>query len=289
MAWKLRAQSTMSDNRRFSLPQFILYFLIGGILFFSPSLARAQTSVTMERNDNSRTGANLNETILNTSNVNVTQFGKLYSYAVDGSPYAQPLYVPNVVIPGRGTHNVLYVATMNDVMYAFDADSNAVNGGLLWSVDFRNPAAGVTAIPISNIVGQNDLNIVGNVGIESTPAIDLTSNTIYLVARTMEVSGSTTNYVARLHALDITTATRNLVVPLLFRVPCLVLDREAQRCVLALTLLFNSNDQALSWSTAWWSFPGDPTKTSSIGTDGCWRIMLRHFNRPASTARLRMD
>src|ERR1035437_4329211 len=148
----------MTDNCRRSLANLTTWLLIAAILFFFPSLARAQTSVPMERNDTSRTGANLNETILNTSNVNVNQFGKLYSYTVDGSIYAQPLYVPNVVIPSQGTHNVLYVATMNDVIYAFDADSNAVNGGILWSRDFRNPAAGVTAIPIVNIVGSNSLN-----------------------------------------------------------------------------------------------------------------------------------
>ncbi|MFZ3215816.1 MAG: hypothetical protein WA192_07135 [Candidatus Acidiferrales bacterium] len=171
----------------------------------------------MERNDTSRTGANLNEAILNTSNVNVSQFGKLYSYIVDASIYAQPLYVPNVVIPGKGTYNVLYVATMNDSIYAFNADSNAVNGGILWSVNFTNPSAGVTAIPIANIVESNSLNIVGNVGIESTPVIDLTSNTIYLVARTMEVSGSTTNYVARLHAVDITTGSEKFGGPVVIQ------------------------------------------------------------------------
>src|ERR1700734_4112256 len=183
------------------------------LMAFFPSPARAQVSVTTERNDLSRTGANLNETTLNTSNVNVSQFGKLYSYTIDGSIYAQPLYVPNVLIPSQGTHNVVYVATMNDVIYALDADSNAVNGGVLWKVDLRNPAAGVTAIPIANIVGSNSLNIVGRVGIETTPVSDLTSKTIYLVARTMEVSGSTTNYVARLHALDITNGTEKFGGP----------------------------------------------------------------------------
>jgi hypothetical protein len=182
-----------------------------------PAPACGQVNVTTERNDNSRTGANLNETTLNTSNVNVNEFGKLYSYTIDGSIYAQPLYVPSVVIPSQGTHNVVYVVTMNDVIYALDADSNAVNGGVLWKVDLRNPASGVTAIPIANIVGSNSLNIVGTVGIESTPVIDLTSNTIYLVARTMEVSGSTTNYVARLHALDITTGSEKFGGPVVIQ------------------------------------------------------------------------
>ena len=178
-----------------------------------PTTAVGQVSVVTEGYDNARTGANLAETVLNTSNVNVGQFGKLFSYTVDGSIYAQPLYVPNVPVAGQGTHNVLYVVTMNDVLYAVDADSNSVNGGTLWSVDFRNPTAGVTAIPITNIVGHNNGNIVGNVGIESTPVIDLSSNTLYLVARTTEVSGSTTNYIARLHAIDITNGSEKFGGP----------------------------------------------------------------------------
>jgi Abnormal spindle-like microcephaly-assoc'd, ASPM-SPD-2-Hydin len=189
-----------------------LCLLIATVLADAPG-ASGQVNVTMNRYDQASTGANLNETQLNTSNVNSTQFGKLYSYAVDGSIYAQPLYVSGVNIPGQGTHNVLYVATMNDVVYAFDADSNTANAGILWSDDFRSPSAGVTAIPITDIVGANNLNIVGNVGIESTPVIDLTSNTIYLVARTKEVSGTTTNYVARVHALDITTGTEKFGGP----------------------------------------------------------------------------
>jgi hypothetical protein len=201
-----------------------LNVLIALVVVLFPAAAAGQVKVVTERYDNSRTGANLSETVLNTSNVNVTQFGKLFSYIVDGSIYAQPLYVPNVPVAGQGTHNVLYVVTMNDVLYAFDADSNSLNGGLLWSVDFRNPAAGVTPIPIMDIVGRNDGNIVGNVGIESTPVIDLSSNTLYLVARTKEVSGSTTNYVARLHAIDITSGNEkfggpvviNASVPLAF-------------------------------------------------------------------------
>jgi hypothetical protein len=168
--------------------------------------AWSQISITTERYDTSRTGANLNETILNTSNVNVNQFGRLFSYTVDGSIYAQPLYVPNVSIPGKGTHNVLYVVTMNDVVYAFDADSNAAP---LWSVDFRNPAAGITAPSIVDIVGFDGSNISGNVGIESTPYIDLTSNTMYLLARTLE----NTAFVQSLHALDITSGAEKFGGP----------------------------------------------------------------------------
>ena len=183
------------------------------LLSASCGVARSQSPVTSERYDNNRTGANLTESSLNTANVNVGQFGKLYSYTVDGSVYAQPLYLPNVTVAGQGSHNVLYVVTMNDVIYAFDADSNAVNSGVLWSLDLRNASAGVTPIPITDIVGHNNGNIVGNVGIESTPVIDINTNTMYLVARTKEVSGSTTSYVARLHALDVTSGAEKFGGP----------------------------------------------------------------------------
>ena len=84
---------------------------------------KAQTSVLTQHNDIGRTGQNINETILTTSNVNSTQFGKLFTLKVDGQVYAQPLYVPQLTINGA-THNVLIVATEADSVYAFDADSN---------------------------------------------------------------------------------------------------------------------------------------------------------------------
>jgi hypothetical protein len=149
-------------------------------LTLGPGIASAwaQINITTQRYDNSRTGANLNESVLTSTNVNSAQFGKLYSYVVDGSVQASPLYVSNLAIAGRGSRNVLFAVTMNDVVYAFDANSAATNGGILWKVDFRNPNAGVTPIPIADIVNDNSLNIVGNVGIESTPVIDLTTNTM---------------------------------------------------------------------------------------------------------------
>jgi Divergent InlB B-repeat domain/PQQ-like domain len=178
----------------------------------------AQINVTTERYDQSRLGANLNETQLNTSNVNVNSFGKLWSYQVSGSVYAQPLYVQNVPIPGKGTHNVLYVVTMNDVVYAFDADSSSTTP--LLSLDLTTQVAGSTPVPITDIVGPG-LNIVGNVGIESTPYIDLSTNTMYLVARTKESAGTcgtvNGNYCQRLHALDITTFVEKLGGPVVIQ------------------------------------------------------------------------
>jgi PQQ-like domain len=161
-----------------------------------PSPLHAQVDVLENRYDGARTGANLSERMLTPANVNVNQFGKLYSYPVDGSVYAQPLYVRGVVIRGTA-RNVVYIATMNDKVYAFDADSASPSP--LWMTDFTNGSS-VTAIPVREIVA-NSRNIYGNVGIESTPVINKAANKMYLVARTKEGGG----YVQRLHAIDIRT------------------------------------------------------------------------------------
>lgn len=160
--------------------------------------AAAQIDILTSRYDPQRTGANLSERTLTAANVNVDQFGRLYSYPVDGAVYAQPLYVSRVVIKGV-SRNVLYVATMNDKVYAFDADSPSATP--LWMRDFTSPPS-VIPVPITDIVGPN-LNILGNVGITGTPVIDKTAGMLYLIARTKE-NGS---YVQRLHAIDIATGS----------------------------------------------------------------------------------
>src|SRR5271168_4760139 len=94
------------------------------------------TPVLTYHNDNARTGANTNETLLTPANVNTNTFGLLMKYDVDGYIYGQPLYYSGLSIPGHGTHNVVFVTTANNSVYAFDADSNAgANGGLLWHAD----------------------------------------------------------------------------------------------------------------------------------------------------------
>lgn len=204
MAYAVRGDAIIDHARSPVSPRIIsIGFLFCLLAFAVARPARAQVSITTEGYDNSRTDANLSETVLNTSNVNVAQFGKLFSYSVDGSIYAQPLYVPNVTINGT-KHNVVYVATMNDVVYAFDADSNAgTNAYPLWKVDFRNPAAGVgPVLSPGNIIADN-------IGIESTPVIDLATNTIYLVSYATE-SGQ---YVYRLHAMDITSGAEKFGGP----------------------------------------------------------------------------
>ncbi|MGA7400434.1 MAG: Ig-like domain-containing protein [Candidatus Sulfotelmatobacter sp.] len=152
--------------------------------------------------DNARTGQNTTETILTPANVNSTQFGKLFTQSLDGMEPAQPLYVPSVFIPAlNATHNVVYVATLHDSVYAFDADNNqSGNASPLWHVNFLNPTIGVTSVPVAGYACTGTTGYT-EFGIQGTPVIDLTGNAIYVLAMTLE-NGA---YVHRLHALDLGT------------------------------------------------------------------------------------
>jgi Abnormal spindle-like microcephaly-assoc'd, ASPM-SPD-2-Hydin len=156
------------------------------------------------QNDNGHTGQNLQENVLTTGNVNASQFGLLASYSVDGQVYAQPLYVAGVRISGSGSHNVVYVATEHDSVYAFDADN--LSSVPLWQVSFINPSAGITTVRGSDVQSES---VNPEIGITSTPAIDPSSGTLYVVAYTKENG----NYVYRLHALDITSGAEKFGGP----------------------------------------------------------------------------
>jgi hypothetical protein len=169
--------------------------------------------VFTHHNDNFRTGQNLNETVLTPANVSSAGFGKLTSYALDGNSHASPLYVAGVNVPGQGIHNVVYVATEHDSVYAFDADG--LSSAPLWKVSFINPAGGVTTVPSSDTGECCD--IAPEIGITGTPVIDRGTGTLYVVAKTKEVSGGTTTYRQRLHALDLTTGAEKFGGPVVLQ------------------------------------------------------------------------
>ena len=166
--------------------------------------------------DKLRTGLNPNETVLTPANVNSAQFGKLFSYSIDGTADASPLYVPNLNIPGQGFHNVVFVATEHDSVYAFDADGRQTTP--LWQDSFINPGAGITTMTPSSDIGDCcPPDMPGEAGITGSPVIDPSTGTLYVVAKTKEVSGGSTNFVHRLHALDITTGAEKFGGPVVIQ------------------------------------------------------------------------
>src|SRR6478609_8841631 len=151
--------------------------------------------------DSGRTGANLVETALNTSNVNTSTFGKVFELPVDDQVFAGLLYASNVTIDGA-SHNVVYVATVNNSVYAFDADT----GGTLWQKNFNNGAPPVNHNQVGEACGAYT-DFSGNIGIVGTPVIDGTSLTMYFVTRNFENSAM---FVQRIHAIDISTGNESV-------------------------------------------------------------------------------
>jgi hypothetical protein len=163
--------------------------------------------MTTSQVDNARTGAYLNETTLTPRNVNAGQFGKLFSMRVDGDVYAQPLFLAGVEIPGKGKHDVVFIATEHDSVYAFDAYGNP--SAPLWQVSLLKD--GATPVP------QGDTAcffIAPEVGITSTPVIDARAGTLYVLART-KVSHlfAANEYHQQLHALAVTSGAEKFGGP----------------------------------------------------------------------------
>lgn len=172
------------------------------VSLFFPLFLSAQPSVLTWHNDNARTGQNLQETTLTPSNVNASMFGKLFVIQADGKVDAQPLYVPALAIPQKGTRNVLFVATEHDSAYAFDADT----GEQLWHV----------SLPGANETPSDDrgcFQVTPEIGVTATPVIDPQRGphgTIYLIAMSKDGAGA---YHHRLHALDLTTGNEQFGGP----------------------------------------------------------------------------
>jgi hypothetical protein len=172
--------------------EFARLLVVSFLVFAYQLMPAVAVNVLTQHNDNFRTGANLSEFVLTTSNVNTSQFGKLYTRArLDGQIYAQPLYVQGLTISNK-TRNVIYVCTEHNGVYAFDADDAAASNAL-WHVNLG------PSVPSSDLNNCGDL--APEVGITATPVIDLVGGTIYVAAKTKE-SG---NYFHKLHALDLLT------------------------------------------------------------------------------------
>lgn len=177
--------------------------LVSWIATFWPATVYAQISVLTYHNDNSRSGLNANEALLTPSNVNMNEFGKLFSVPVDGKVHAQPLYVANVNVPGFGKRNVIYVATEHDSVYAIDADA----GVIFWKASFINFSRSVTTVSSTTDLACGDIS--PEMGITGTPVIDSSTGSLYVVALTKE-NGI---FVQRLHALDIATGAEKFGGP----------------------------------------------------------------------------
>jgi hypothetical protein len=183
------------------------------VLVVAAVMGAGPVRITTSQYDNARSGANVSETILSLRNVNGRQFGKIWSLPVDGDVYAQPLYLPNINVPGKGAHNVLFVATEHDSVYAFDADQNSPIP--LWHV--RLLPSGKLAAPVSD----SDVHcpfISPEIGVTSTPAIDIGTGTLYVLARAKTwTSRSDIQYLQQLHALAITTGVEKFGGPVEIR------------------------------------------------------------------------
>lgn len=176
-----------------------------GLLFqILLSQMSAYPQVTTSQYDNQRTGATLHEKFLTPQNVHSKQFGKLGEFKVDGAVYAQPLFLPAVEVPGKGKHDILFIATEHDSVYAFDA--YRTTDPPLWQVSLLDKKKGETPVPMRAVSCPFIQPVVG---ITATPVIDRRSGTIYVLART----AVDRQYFQHLHALAITTGVEKFGGP----------------------------------------------------------------------------
>jgi len=218
--------------------------------------AQGQTSVIMHRNNLKRTGWNATETSLNPSNVTAQTFGKVFTRTVDDQVYAQPLVITNVQIADT-MHNLLLVATVNNSVYAFDADEASL-ANPYWKVNLT--PAGSRPPKNTDMTGACDGNyrdFTGNIGIVGTPAIDLASNTMYLVSRNLKTDGSGI-YQQFLHALDIRTGQEKTNSPVLITATSYgngdgsvngIITFDAQKQNQRVALLLYNNVVYIAWAS----------------------------------------
>ena len=189
---------------------FIIIFCF--LVFVS---AIAQVSVIMQHNDLKRTGWNATETTLTQANVSGGNFGKIFSRAVDDQVYAQPLVVSNLNIGGQN-HNVVFVATVNNSLYAFDAESDTANTAL-WHVNLTFPGyRAISNADMTGACGGAYKDFSGNMGIVGTPAIDTANKILYVVARSVSTTGTKT-FVQYLHAIDLITGAEKKEALFIYR------------------------------------------------------------------------
>jgi hypothetical protein len=233
------------------------------------------TSVTSYHNDNSESGLNSTETALTPANVVAGTFARRFATAVDGKVYAEPLYLPNIAVNGgpyAGTHNLVFVATQHDSLYAIDANS----GVIVWQTSFT--ASGLAGATITSMpsADTSSSDTQPEIGICSTPVIDPTTNLIYVAAKTKQVVSGVNHYVYTLYKVNLTngnaTPNANIVASTIIG-----------------DTVYNSSSQQYTYHTA-----NDPTAAQdifvpgtgdgSITVNGQSRVYfnaLRQMNRPA--------
>jgi len=195
------------------MKRLLLLFYFPFLLCLNRFEIQAQVSVLTQHNDLNRSGWNARESILNLKNVNKDQFGTLFTRNVDAQIYAQPLVVSNVSL-GNGIHNVVYVATVSNSLYAFDADSVGLSQPY-WQVNLTAPGSRpIRNSDMTGACGGFYQDFSSNMGIVGTPVIDSSTQTLFVVARSVSTDGSM-NFMQYLHAIDIRTGKEKTNSPVL--------------------------------------------------------------------------
>jgi Putative Ig domain len=229
VSWKVTAGGTFNGQTTstapFSSASAGVYTITATSIADNTKSASATIGVTdlkgvfTYHNDLSRDGSNPSEYALTASNVAAATFGKLFSCAADGAIYTQPLWVANLMI-GGAKHNVVFVATQHESLYAFDADTNTSPCVPLWQVSLIDPnhggTPGETSVPSGpppgNLVGNGFGDITPEVGVTGTPVIDPVTNTLYVVSKSV-VNPPGTTFFQRLHAIDPLTGSEKSASP----------------------------------------------------------------------------